>query len=207
MAVGEGRMEELLKSASRLCWATALFGVRQLKCALSPGEADRAADSFDSVTRAAQGQLGELLGRAFRAGDQLPRGLWEMARGALTPDALTSRGMMRMAFNAMQQSAAALGQLVPEGEGRAALREFRSKLQVFDLFENVDAALRLPRGAVLPLGELVGRTSGLNPSLAVWATEGVGHYYAEAAWGSKGVPYGLLQEAGERGVPAKSMAA
>ena len=207
MAVEESRMEKVLRSASRLCWATALFGVRQLKCALSPGEAGRAADSFDSVTRAAQGQLGELLGRAFRAGDQLQRGPWEIVRDALTPDAFTSRGMMRMAFNTMQQSAGALGQLAPEGEGRAALREFRSKLQVFDLFENVDAALRLPRGAVLPLGELVGRTSGLDPFLAVWATEGIGYYYAETAWGSKGVPRGLLKGAGERGVPAKSMAA
>ena len=207
MAVEESRVEEVLRSASRFCWATALFGVKQIRDALSPRDADRAADSFDSVTRAAEEQLGELLGRVFRASNQLQRGLWEIVRDALTPDAFTSRGMMRMAFNTMQQSAGALGQLVPEGGGRAALREFRSKLQVFDLFENVDAALRLPRGAVLPLGELVGRTSGLDPFLAVWATEGIGHYYAETAWGSKGVPRGLLKGAGERGVPAKSMAA
>jgi hypothetical protein len=200
-------MEGFFKSASRFCWATALFGVKQLVGSLSPGGADRAAVALDSVTRAAEGQLDESLRRAFRAGDQLQRGLWDLARCFFTPDTFTSRGMMRMSFNALQQSAGVFGQFVPAGEGRAALQEFRSKLLVFDLFENVDTLLRLPRGADLSLSELVGRASRLDSFLAVWATEGIGHYYAETAWQSGGVTHGLLKGAAARGLPAKSMAA
>jgi hypothetical protein len=207
MASEGSRVEAFFESASRFCWATALFGVKQLGGILSPGDADHAAAALDSVTRAAEGQLDESLGRAFRAGDRLQRGLWDLAYGLLTPDAFTSRGMTRLSLNVLQQSAGVLGQLVPAGEGRAALQEFRSKLQVFDLFENVDTLLRLPRGAGLPLSEMVGRASRLDPFLAVWATEGVGHYYAEAAWESGGVARGLLKGAATRGVPAKSMAA
>jgi hypothetical protein len=207
MAGDQSRMAEFFKSASRCCWATALFGVSQLRNALPPRDASRASGAFDSVTTAAEGQLGDFLRRAFRAGDQAQRGLIDFASDALTPDTFTSRGMMRMTLNAMRQSAGALGQLMPAGGGRAALQEFRSKLQVFDLFENVDAVLRLPRERGVPLAELTAPALRLDSYLSVWATEGVGHYYAETAWGANDAPRGLLRGDALGGVPARCMVA
>lgn len=133
--------------------------------------------------------------------------LFKSATRLRSTDAFDSRGMMRTTFNMMRQSAGVLGQFMPGAENRAALQEFRSKLQVFDLFENVDVELRLPSDANITLGEMVARASDLSPFLAVWATEGIGHYYAETVWQTRGVPDRLLVEADERDVPAKCLAA
>lgn len=205
--VEENVMDELFKTAARFSWATALFGARQLGSAVSRRETDGAARSFDSVTRATEEQLSGVMKEAFRAGDRLQRGFWDLTFGVISLEAFNCRGMMRTTFNVMRQSAGALGHLMPGTENRAALQEFRSKLQVFDLFENVDAELRLPSGPDLALGELVGRAVGMDPFLAVWATEGIGHYYAENVWETRGVPDRLLSGVPERGVPAKSLAA
>ncbi|HVF43018.1 MAG TPA: hypothetical protein VM936_08410 [Pyrinomonadaceae bacterium] len=200
-------MEELFKSATSFVWATALFGARRLGDAWRPEGGGRASDSLDSVTRAAEAQLGDVLKSAFRAGDRLQRGLLDLTAGASATDLLTSRGMMRTALNAARQSANVLGQVVPGADARVALSEFQNKLQVFDLFEHADTTLGLPRGAGVPPGELVARTAGLDSFLAVWATEGVGHYYAETVWASRGAPVGLFKGAAARGLPAKSLAA
>ncbi|HEX8292492.1 MAG TPA: hypothetical protein VF570_12095 [Pyrinomonadaceae bacterium] len=200
-------MDEFFKSAARFYWATALFGARQLGGVLSPGEADGAREAFDSVTRATEGQLGGALKRLFRAGDQAQRGFWDAASGVAAGDALTSRGMMRTTLEAVRQSAGALGQLVQGGDARASLLEFQNKLQVFNLFEHADAVLGLPREAGADLPELVGRTRSLDSFLRVWATEGVGYYYAEVTWEARGAPRGLLTDGAARGVPAHGMAA
>ncbi len=200
-------MNEFFKSAGRFYWASALFGARQLGETFAPGGTHRATDSFDSVTHAAEAQLSGVLKTAFRAGDRLQRGLWDLTSGALGAEALTSRGMMRMTLNAMQQSAGVLGQLVPGADARAALQEFYNKLQVFDLFEHADAVLHLPPDGDVPLSTLVERASGLDPFLAVWATEGVGHYYTECVWESGGVPDGLLKGAAARDAHAEGLAA
>lgn len=200
-------MDEFFKSAGRFYWASALFGARQLGETFAPGGTNRATDSFDSVTHAAEAQLSGVLKTAFRAGDRLQRGFWDLTSGALGTDALTSRGMMRLTLNAMQQSAGVLGQLVPGADARAALQEFYNKLQVFDLFEHADAVLHIPPGGDVPLSTLVERAYGLDPFLAVWATEGVGHYYAECVWESGGVPDGLLKGAAASGAHAEGLAA
>ena len=75
------------------------------------------------------------------------------------------------------------------------------------MFENVDTVLGLPRGAAVPLAQLVEHTHDLDLISSVWATEGIGHYYAETIWEAKGTPRGLLHETATRSVPARSLAA
>lgn len=200
-------MGEFLKSATRFYWAATLFGAGQIASAISEGGADRAARALDSVTGATEAELAGALKRAFRVGDQLQRGLFDLALGMFSLDALTSRGMMRATLNVVRQSAGALGQLVPGGEAGLALQEFQNKLQVFDLFEHVDQVLRVAPKADLPLCDLTARASRLDSFLAVWATEGVGHYYAEAAWERRGCPRGLLRGGAGLSVPSKGLAA
>jgi len=126
---------------------------------------------------------------------------------AITLDAFTPRGMMRMALNVMQQSAETFRVLMPGQDSRVVWQEFRNKLQAFDLFEHVDSELRLPSGTSLPLTELIERTSALGAYRAVWAMEGVGHYYAETFYSRNGVPQNLLRSENASALPAISMTA
>jgi hypothetical protein len=203
----ESQFEEFFKSASRFCLATALFGVKQLRDVLSPDDARRAARAFHSVTRVTEGQLDQFWLLAYRAANELETGLYDIVSDLLTLNAFTARGMTRILVNTMQYSASALATVAPTGDGRATLREFRNKLQVFNLFENVDTVLQLSPEENLPLAELIARTSGMDSFNAVWVTEGIGHYYAETVWESSGAPRGLLTEVVTRDLPAKSLVA
>ncbi|MCA1636429.1 MAG: hypothetical protein LC802_22745 [Acidobacteria bacterium] len=116
-------------------------------------------------------------------------------------DALTPRAMMKAAFEVMQLSAETFRLLTPGQDGRVAWQEFRNKLQAYDLFGHVDFTLRLPEGVELPLAELVARASALETYRAVWATEGVGHYFAENRRRKEGALRGLLGEENTRGLP------
>ncbi|MBC8029071.1 MAG: hypothetical protein H7Z16_03085 [Pyrinomonadaceae bacterium] len=200
-------MNELLKAAARFCWTITLFGASQLGETFSRRDPYRATAAFDAVTRATEGELGDVLKRVFQAGDRLQQGLCDLAPALLTPGAYTSRGMMRTSLKVVQQSAAVLGALAPSVEARASLQEFQNKLEVFDLFENVDTVLRIPRGVSVPLAQLVEHASGRDTFTAVWATEGIGHFFAETIWEANGTPRGLLQGTAARSVPARTLAA
>jgi hypothetical protein len=56
--------------------------------------------------------------------------------------------------------------------------EIRNKLEAFSLFEHVDLELNFAGAADHTLPDLVHRAHLLGPYFSVWATEGVGHYYA-----------------------------
>lgn len=175
----------LVKSWARSSWAAALFGVSQVGNALREAGAGRepaqTAEGFDSVTRTVEAQLDGGMRRMFQTGDQMQRGLVDATCGALSGDGDTPRRALKMAFDVAQLAAGAACALAPESESRLTWLEFRNKLEAFNLFAHVDLALGLSRdGAAAPLGQLVARASSLDPFRAVWATEGVGHFYAES---------------------------
>src|SRR5262249_18766728 len=99
---------------------------------------------------------------------------------------IASRGLMRTTLYVARQSAQLFAAFAPSTETGFALREFQNKLEVFDLFENVDLVLRLPAETRLSLEEMLKTAKALDPFTAVWVTEGIGHFYAESAWESRG---------------------
>jgi hypothetical protein len=204
-------MDELVKSIISFSWAMSLFGIKQLANTVTPRDPsqgmNRAANAFHSVTRATEEQLGDLMSEAFGYGDRMQRGVIDLAYSILTFDDLTPRRMVKVTVDAMQLSADAFKLLVPGQGTRVLFQEFKNKLQAFDLFEHVDSALQLQSGTHLPLPELVERASALGPYLAVWATEGVGHYYAERFWEQNGAPKSLLRGENVGALPAASMTA
>jgi len=103
--------------------------------------------------------------------------------------------MMKLGLVLMQVAAEAFKLVMPTELNRATLQEFQNKIQTFDLFENVDAALQLQSGTE-PLTELVARSKALGSYSAVWATEGLGHYYAERRWEDSQTLKGLLRDDG-----------
>ena len=75
-------MREITKSALSLSWAMSLFGLKQLAGLFTPGS--HAAASFATVTRCTEDQLGPATQATFRAGDNLQRGLVDLAFAFLT---------------------------------------------------------------------------------------------------------------------------
>jgi hypothetical protein len=70
-------MRELAKSIVNYAWAMSLFGVQQTINVLSPQgkESDPTTKAFNNVAGSATGELGTSLAAAYRAGDNLQRGM------------------------------------------------------------------------------------------------------------------------------------
>jgi hypothetical protein len=68
----------------------------------------------------------------------------------------------------------------PVNELPVQWEEVRNKLEAFSLFEHVDLSLNLAGVTDHSLLNLVHRAHLLGPYFSVWATEGVGHYYADS---------------------------
>jgi len=193
-------MRELLKAAVRFSWAMTLFGARQFGAVLSDRDSERTTSAFNSLAHVFEEEFSGMLRSVFQTGDSFQRGICDLG---LTPTAYTPRGLTRTALSLMRQSAGVLAALGPRSDARSALREFQTKLEVFDLFENVDAKLRLSGDRLPSLEDLVERVDGIDPFTAVWMMEGIGHYYCETAWELTGTPNGLLTGVGS--IPRKSL--
>jgi hypothetical protein len=122
-------------------------------------------------------------------------------------DALNPRGMMRASLDAVRISAEALKLILPGQVSRVVWQEVKNKLQAFDLFENVDSVLSLSDGTDFPLTKLVEKTRALEAYRAVWATEGLGHYYTEMCWDRTGTPKDLLRNSDADALPVNSLTA
>ncbi len=108
-------MRELTKSMLSFSWALPLFGMKQMMDMAAPRDPSRpfgrVTDSLEAVTRTAQGQLEGAWNGAFRAGDQLQRGMVDLMFSFLSPEAWNPNRMMRMTSDVMQSSVNAAGQM------------------------------------------------------------------------------------------------
>jgi len=126
----------------------------------------------------------------------------DFLRNVLSLNAFTPRYMLKTAFDVMLQSTDLVKGITP-AEGRRSLQEFHNKLQAFYLFEYVDSILGFPEGEVPNLTDMLYRTHSLGPFFSVWATEGVGHYYAYQFAASSPPSRGILSNA--INVPAENL--
>jgi hypothetical protein len=82
-------VREFTKSLNSYLLALSLFGAKQAQNILTPPERGHrkstATQAFDSVTHATTDQFGETLNSAFRALDNVQRGLVELTFSFLTP--------------------------------------------------------------------------------------------------------------------------
>jgi hypothetical protein len=116
-------MRDLTKSMLSLSWALPLFGMKQMMDMAAPRDPSRpfgrVTDSFEAVTRTAQDQLGGAWNSAFRAGDQLQRGMVDLMFSFFSPDAWNPNRMMRTTSDVMQSSMNAAGQMAGAATGAA----------------------------------------------------------------------------------------
>ena len=116
-------MRDLTKSMLSFSWALPLFGMKQMMDMAAPRDPSRpfgrVTDSFEAVTRTAQDQLGGAWNSAFRAGDQLQRGMVDLMFSFLSPEAWNPNRMMRTTSDVMQSSMNAAGHMAGAATGAA----------------------------------------------------------------------------------------
>jgi hypothetical protein len=129
-------------------------------------------------------QVNALMAQAFALSDRLQRGL---------------------VFGALLQSTDTVEDMVPGEDGQLAWREFRNKLQAFGAYEYVETNLHISRRSDLSLVDLVLQTEKLDPYMAVWVTEGIGHYFAKVQSKRGHIPHNLLMEVALDSLPDRSL--
>lgn len=114
-------MRELTKSLISFSWAMSLFGVKQLANMITPGDpketTEKAAVAFDSVTHAAEEQLGDTIRPTFKAGDNVQRGMVDLMFNMVTLQQVDPRKIVKMTTDMMQKSAEAVGQTMQSQSG------------------------------------------------------------------------------------------
>jgi hypothetical protein len=98
-------MREFTKSVFSFSWAMSLFGLQQTTNLLSPA---KAAEAFDNVREATEGQFTDALKTTFKAGDKLQRSAVDLTLGMFTGEALNPNKWIRVASDAAKQSAEAV---------------------------------------------------------------------------------------------------
>jgi len=107
-------MRDLAKSMLSFSWAMSLFGVDQMVNMLHP---TKATESFNKVTEASKKEFRGITEAAFRAGDNLQRGLVDMTFTMFSPQILNPNVWIKMTSDIAQQTMGALGQVMPGAPG------------------------------------------------------------------------------------------
>ena len=164
--------------------------------------ADSLIESLDRLTHETQLQLGPVTQSLFFVGDGLQRAVIDKSFDLLQPGTWTPFNLLRSLSRWVDQSLQ-VSRLWITGEGRRrTLQEIANKLEVFVLVKNLASIMNLPPGEFIPAEELITKAYAMGAFPALWAVEGVGHYYADSYWRLRGYPDGLLLESA---VPEKSL--
>ncbi|MGD0568474.1 MAG: hypothetical protein ABSA78_08710 [Candidatus Sulfotelmatobacter sp.] len=168
-----------------------------------PARAHDLTAAMQMLSHRIQGQLGSGGQTAFFIGDGLQRALTDSLFDTLLPQTWSPGNLSRLGSQLVNQSAR-LSRLLAPTQARFAWQELTNKAEVFALVRNLSSILNLPEGKFFPLADLVQKAYARSPFEALWAVEGVGHYYADEYWKRQGPPSRLLADA-NLPVPAKSL--
>lgn len=163
-------------------------------------------EALEVLAHRAQGQLSDAAQMAFFLGDGLQRAAMDAFFDALRPQTWSPANLIRRGSMMIQQSARMSQLLAPE-QAQLAWQELKNKVQVFVLVKNLPSILHLPEdddGELIPLRVLVDKAYSLAPFQALWAVEGLGHYYAEEHWPLHDSPQKMLTESSVP-IPEKSL--
>jgi len=169
----------------------------------APARARDLIEVFDILTHQAQSELGEWTQSIFFFGDGTQRAITDGFFNLLRPQTWMPNNILRISFSALRQTIQVLQLLQPD-QAKLAWQELRNKLEVFMLVKNFPSTLHLPSDRLPPLPEMVEKAYSVPEFQALWAVEGLGHYYADLSWKLNGVPHGLLFEENAH-VPEKSL--
>jgi hypothetical protein len=162
---------------------------------------------LEIAARSIQRRLGNVNDSAqeiFFLGDGLQRAAVDRVFDLLQPGAWSPAGLAQISSRALSESLQAARFLTPGPIGYLAWLEMRNKLEVFLTVQNLSSILGLSTDKPQPLPAMVDKAYRLDPFVALWAVEGLGHFYADASWNISGTPKGLLAS-GQAPLPDKSL--
>jgi hypothetical protein len=201
-------MRPLTRTLLRLPWTLSQLGLDRLEKTLvaerhGDGPLFKAGDAFDATLRVLGAQFEVLLADAFKAEGYLHAEPVNKALAAFGPTGTVSSEALKWGFDLGSRTADTLAPWIGDGANAVVLQELRNKLHSFSTFRYVDAVLGLAPGDQTSLGELLARVDRLDSYTAVWATEGLGYYYAERARKAGRSTRRLLAEGAVRALPSR----
>lgn len=109
-------------------------------------------------------------------------------------DAFTPRHVIKNTLQCLHFGAGLLRPLACDHDVQIALVELQNKLETFVLFRYIDLMVSPPLTATDLLDGFVAEASSLGPYSSVWATEGIGNYYANRCLEKDRLPKQLLND-------------
>jgi hypothetical protein len=168
-----------------------------------PGTSDLIA-TLDLLAKEAYSRLGDTGATVFLLGDGVQRFAVDGLFDLLSPGTWSPANLAQLASAAGRQATLISSYLTSPEKAQSAWQELRNKIEIFVLVRGLNSILGLPSDQFVPLPQLVERTYGLPDFQALWAVEGLGHYYTQSYWQTYGRPTRLLWEENAP-VPAKSL--
>ncbi len=169
----------------------------------TPDRAQDLTEALEILTHRVQSELGNVTQSLFFMGDGLQRAMTDAFFDLFRVDTWAPDNIFRLSSEAMR-APVLLSQFLQPQQLNLAWQELKNKLEVFILVKNLPSMLQLPPHQLIPLPQLVDKAYMVQPFQALWAVEGLGHYYADIYWEQKGVPQELLFEE-QAQVPEKSL--
>ena len=206
----EPDMKKFIKTMFGFSWSMTLLSVQQMTNTFAADIEDgqkKTGKTFAAVAQTTEAQLSGNFRKVYQKGDSFQNGAIDLFYGAANWNSLSPRGMMKNAFAFMQYGTGILATILPGESSRVMWQELQNKLTTFNLFTHVDAVLDLPDEPGTPLIVLLQKTVTLDFYSRVWATEGIGYYFAERRLANQETPRRLLSERETRGVKRESLIA
>jgi hypothetical protein len=203
-------MREFTKSTLSFSWAMSLFGIKQLTNIMTLPASRRpmedATTAFDSATQAMGGQFDTMLQGMFQAGNEMQRDLIDLMLGATKEEGIGPTNAWKLPAGMVQRSVGSVTDMVARQDSLLVGRELRNKVEVFMMVADVATKLGLTEEPPYPpMTELAGRVYELENYPALWAVEGLGHFYGDTFWKRNEVPHGIMLEEHTGDIPAKSL--
>lgn len=157
------------------------------------------ADALERMAHEAQSQLGTVTSTAYFLGNGIQRAVTDEIFDLFMPQTWSPANLFRLGSRMARQGLMIARDLTSIDAPALIFQELRNKFEVFTLVKNLPTKLALPSDRFVPLPELVTKAYSVSPFEALWAVEGLGHYYTDSYWKFHGEPRDLLSE-GSKGI-------
>lgn len=205
-------MYSFTRTLLRLPWTLSQLGLDQLEKNLIAKHNNthslfKVGDVFDATLRVFRSQFEVLLADVFKIENHVPPHAIDKVLGNFSSAGTASNEVLKWGFDLGNRASHILQPWIGDGANAVVLQEFRNKLHAFSTFRYIDTVLDLALDDQALLGDLLARVDQLDTYTAVWATEGVGYYYAERAKNTGQSTHHLLSAKAVSTLPARYMIA
>jgi len=170
---------------------------------IKQGDSSSTANIVDVLRRTAENQMGEVTNTLFDAGQALQTAVLDRMFATFAPATLNPEVLCRQSGEIFREVAGSLRFFLPGDSNRLAWLEVENKGEVYRLVKDLAKVLYLqPHEALVRMSE---KGYGLPEFAALWAIEGVGHYYADCDRSDAPGPRNLLSPDNSRNVPSKAL--